>query len=94
MANKQWKPGEEADKDLELYVLDSDGNQIGEISVTEGNRVPPTRLENAVGYVEKQLESFIRRSTLGFMLKVGFLLYIVQFYIKDAVKDISLAKNF
>lgn len=53
MANKQWKPGEEADKDLELYVLDSDGNQIGEISVTEGNRVPPTRLENAVGYVEK-----------------------------------------
>lgn len=53
MAKQQWKPGEEADKDLELYVVDSKGNQLGEISVTKGNRIPPTRIENAEAYVEK-----------------------------------------
>jgi len=24
---RQWKPGEEADHDLELYVIDSQGNR-------------------------------------------------------------------
>lgn len=53
MSKKQWKPGESADKDLELYVIDADGNQLGEISVPEGHRVPPTQLDGAEGYVEK-----------------------------------------
>ena len=50
---KHWKPGEDADKDLDLYVIDSQGNHLGEISVPQGNRVPPTRIENADGYIEK-----------------------------------------
>jgi len=50
---RQWKPGEDADKDLELYVIDSEGNHLGEISVSRGHRVPPTRIENAEGYIEK-----------------------------------------
>jgi len=54
MATKQqWKPGEEATSDLELYVVDASGNHLGEISVPKGNRIPPTRFENATGYVEK-----------------------------------------
>lgn len=53
MAKKRWKPGEEATKNLELYVVDDKGNHLGEISVPKGNRVPPTRIENAQGYIEK-----------------------------------------
>ena len=53
MAKKQWKPGEEADKDLQLYVVDGKGKHLGEISVSKGNRVPPTRIESAQGYIEK-----------------------------------------
>jgi|GEM_PF-1861610 len=52
-SKKNWKPGEEADKDLELYVTDSKGNHLGEISVPKGNRIPPTRIKDANGYVEK-----------------------------------------
>ena len=48
-----WKPGEEATKDLDLYVTDSEGNHLGEISVPSGSRIPPTRIKDAVGYVEK-----------------------------------------
>jgi len=50
---RQWKPGEDADRDLELYVIDSQGNHLGEISVPKGNRVPPTRILDAEGYIEK-----------------------------------------
>ena len=54
MPNKrQWKPGEDAEYDLELYVVDAQGNHLGEISVAKGNRVPPTRIMNAEGYIEK-----------------------------------------
>jgi len=50
---RQWKPGEEADHDLDLYVIDSQGNHLDEISVPKGNRVPPTRVSGAEGYIEK-----------------------------------------
>ena len=50
---RHWKPGETSDTDLELYVIDSQGNHLGEISVAAGNRVPPTRVPNAEGYIEK-----------------------------------------
>jgi len=50
---RRWRPGEDAETDLELYVIDGDGNHLGEISVPKGNRVPPTRIENAEGYIEK-----------------------------------------
>ncbi len=50
---RKWKPGEEADKDLQLYVIDGSGNHLGEVSVSKGNRVPPTRIVNAEGYIEK-----------------------------------------
>jgi hypothetical protein len=50
---KTWKPGDETDSDLDLYVVDGSGNHLGEISVSKGQRVPPTRIENAQGYIEK-----------------------------------------
>lgn len=50
---KSWRPGEQSDKDLDLYVIDSQGNHLGEISVAAGHRIPPTRIENAEGYIEK-----------------------------------------
>ena len=52
-SKKSWRPGEEADYDLELYVVDGKGNHLGEISVPKGNRIPPTRIEDAEGYIEK-----------------------------------------
>ena len=53
MNKKQWKPGEQCIQNLDLNVVDASGNVVGEISVSAGNRIPPTRIENAVGYVEK-----------------------------------------
>ena len=54
MANKkEWHPGQQPDKDLELYAVDEQGNHLGEISVPAGSRIPPTRFENAVKYVEQ-----------------------------------------
>ena len=50
---RQWKPGEEAEHDLDLYVIDGNGNHLGEISVSKGHRIPPTRIEEAEGYIEK-----------------------------------------
>jgi len=52
-SKRHWKPGEDAEYDLELYVIDDQGNHLGEISVPSGNRVPPTRILDATGYVEK-----------------------------------------
>jgi len=52
-SKKQWRPGEQSDTDLDLYVVDASGNQLGEISVQAGHRIPPTRIEGAEGYVEK-----------------------------------------
>lgn len=53
MANKNWKPGEQADRDLDLFVVDSSGKHIGEISVPKGSRIPPTRADGAESYIEK-----------------------------------------
>jgi len=50
---KQWQPGDDATSDLELNVIDAEGNILGEITVEAGNRVPPTRIEGATGYEEK-----------------------------------------
>lgn len=53
MSDQTYKPGEDADKDLKLYVTDSNGNNLGEINVPSGSRVPPTRFPDAEQYVEK-----------------------------------------
>jgi len=50
---KTWKPGDVADSNLDLYVVDGSGKHLGEISVSKGQRVPPTRIANAQGYIEK-----------------------------------------
>jgi len=50
---KKWKPGEIADSDLQLFVVDNSGKHLGEISVSKGNRVPPTSIKGATGYVEQ-----------------------------------------
>jgi len=50
---RHWRPGEQPDTDLELYVVDASGNHLGEISVQAGHRIPPTRIEEAEGYIEK-----------------------------------------
>jgi len=51
-SKKQWKPGEDAEYDLQLNAVDAQGNVLGTINVPKGNRVPPTRFEEAVGYEE------------------------------------------
>jgi hypothetical protein len=48
------KPGEQANKNMKLYVKDEYGNTIGELQVPSGNRVPPTRMENADYYSTKK----------------------------------------
>ena len=48
------KPGQEATRDMKLYVKDADGNTLGEISVPAGHRVPPTRIEGAESYSTKK----------------------------------------
>ncbi|HHT83863.1 MAG: hypothetical protein ACOYEC_06465 [Christensenellales bacterium] len=50
MANKNYQPGDNVEKDVKLYVKDSKGNTLGEINVPAGNRVPPTRIEGADHY--------------------------------------------
>ncbi|HOK82278.1 MAG: hypothetical protein GX095_00585 [Clostridiales bacterium] len=54
MANKTYKPGEQADKDLTLYVKDANGNTLSEINVPAGHRIPPTRIEEANSYSTKK----------------------------------------
>ncbi len=53
MANQNYKPGDNVEKDVKLYVKDSNGNTLGEINVPAGNRVPPTRIEGAEYYSTK-----------------------------------------
>ena len=48
--SNQYKPGEEVENDVTLYVKDSDGNTISEIKVPAGHRVPPTRNKDADSY--------------------------------------------
>jgi len=48
------KPGQEAARDMTLYVKDANGNTLGEISVPAGHRVPPTRIEGAESYSTKK----------------------------------------
>lgn len=55
MANKQtYRPGNQADHDLTLYVKDADGNTLSEIKVPAGHRIPPTRIEEAESYSTKK----------------------------------------
>jgi hypothetical protein len=54
MSNQTYKPGEEVDKDITLYVKDADGNTLSEIQVPAGHRVPPTRIKEAESYSTKK----------------------------------------
>lgn len=47
---KKFKPGDNVQQNEKLYVKDSNGNNLGEINVPAGNRVPPTRIEGAQYY--------------------------------------------
>ena len=49
-----YRPGQEADQDLVLFVKDAEGNSIGEIKVPAGHRIPPTRIEEAESYSTKK----------------------------------------
>lgn len=49
-----FKPGEQVSKNTKLYVKDEYGNTIGELNVPAGNRVPPTRNEDAEYYSTKK----------------------------------------
>ena len=51
---KKYKPGEEAEQDLTLYVKDADGNTLSEINVPKGHRIPPTREKEAEYYTTNQ----------------------------------------
>lgn len=51
---QQYKPGEEAESDLTLYVKDADGNTLSEINVPKGHRIPPTREKSAEYYTTKK----------------------------------------
>ena len=50
MANQTFRPGEEVNQDVTLYVKDAHGNTLGEIRVPAGHRVPPTRIKDAESY--------------------------------------------
>ena len=50
MANQTYRPGDEVDQDVTLYVKDANGNTLGEIRVPAGHRVPPTRIKDAESY--------------------------------------------
>lgn len=54
MAKQSYKPGQEAQSDLTLYVKDSKGKTLSEINVPAGNRVPPTRIKEAESYSTKK----------------------------------------
>ena len=51
MQNKnEYKPGEIAQENLTLNVVDEQGEKVSEINVPKGNTIPPTREENAEKY--------------------------------------------
>ncbi len=50
MAKQKFKPGDNVENDVKLYVKNSNGDTLGEINVPAGNRVPPTRIEGAEYY--------------------------------------------
>ena len=54
MANQTYKPGNQANQDLTLYVKDAQGNTLSEIKVPAGHRIPPTRIEEAESYSTKK----------------------------------------
>lgn len=54
MANQTYKPGDNADSDLTLYVKDANGKTLSEIKVPAGHRVPPTRIKEAESYSTKK----------------------------------------
>lgn len=54
--NKEYKPGQIADQNLSLNVLDHSGKKMGAINVKEGETIPPYRTseQNVVSkYVSK-----------------------------------------
>lgn len=51
MPNKnEYKPGEVAQENLTLNVVDAQGEKVSEINVPKGQRIPPSREENAEKY--------------------------------------------
>lgn len=48
-----YLPGQVADRDLMLNVIDERGHIVNEINVKAGQRVPPTKDRNAVSYQAK-----------------------------------------
>jgi len=54
MTNQSYKPGEEVQSDVTLYVKDADGNTLSEIKVPAGHRIPPTRIKDAESYSTKE----------------------------------------
>ena len=54
MSNQNYKPGDQVDKDVKLYVKDANGNVISEINVPAGHKVPPTGIKNAESYSTKK----------------------------------------
>lgn len=54
MSNQTYKPGEEVDRDVTLYVKDANGTTLSEIKVPAGHRVPPTRIKEAESYSTKK----------------------------------------
>ncbi len=52
--NKNYKPGQTANQNLKLGVIDNSGQEIGTINVKEGETIPPYRSEQGVSkYVSK-----------------------------------------
>jgi len=54
MSEQKFKPGDQVDKDMVLYVKDEDGNTLSDIKVPAGHRVPPTRVKGAKYYSTKK----------------------------------------
>lgn len=46
----EYKPGEVAQEDLDLNVVSSEGEKLSQINVQKGQKIPPTREENAEKY--------------------------------------------
>ncbi len=50
MKENEYKPGEVAQKDLTLNVVDSEGKNLGQIEVPKGHTIPPTREKGGEKY--------------------------------------------
>lgn len=50
MAGQNYNIGNIADKELKLYVKNSNNKTLGEIEVPKGNVIPPSRIPGADHY--------------------------------------------